>query len=66
MLIGSRAGADAVGFVMYAKSTRFVSPQRVAELARRLPPFVTPVLLFVNEAPEQVRADLVGRGYLAA
>lgn len=43
------AGADAVGFVLYPKSPRFVSPQRAAELARRLPPFVTPVLLFVNE-----------------
>jgi phosphoribosylanthranilate isomerase len=55
------AGADAVGFVQYAKSPRHVTPQRAAELARRLPPFVTPVLLFVNETPGQVRAacDLV-------
>src|SRR6185369_3364517 len=43
------AGADAVGFVMYRKSRRYVTPLRAAELARRLPPFVTPVLLFVNE-----------------
>jgi phosphoribosylanthranilate isomerase len=42
------AGADAVGFVQYDKSPRFVAPARTAELARRLPPFVTPVLLFVN------------------
>jgi len=50
------AGADAVGFVLYAKSARAVSAARAAELARRLPPFVTPVLLFVNEASAQVRA----------
>ena len=43
------AGADAVGFVLYPPSPRYVAPQRAAELARRLPPFVTPVLLFVNE-----------------
>jgi phosphoribosylanthranilate isomerase len=43
------AGADAVGFVLYEKSPRHVTPQRAAELARRLPPYVTPVLLFVNE-----------------
>lgn len=49
------AGADAVGFVLYAKSPRFVTPQRAAELARRLPPFVTPVLLFVNEPVVSVR-----------
>ena len=50
------AGADAIGFVMYAKSPRSIAPQRAAELARRLPPFVTPVLLFVNEAPGAVLA----------
>ena len=43
------AGADAVGFVLYPASPRAVTPQRAAELASRLPPFVTPVLLFVNE-----------------
>lgn len=50
------AGADAVGFVLYAKSPRSVSVQRAAELSRRLPPFVTPVLLFVNETPDTIRA----------
>lgn len=44
------AGVDAVGFVLYAKSPRAVTPERAAQLARRLPPFVTPVLLFVNES----------------
>jgi phosphoribosylanthranilate isomerase len=42
------AGADAIGFVLYAKSPRAVSVERAAELARRLPPFVTPVVLLVN------------------
>ena len=42
------AGVDAIGFVLYDKSPRYVPPQRAAELAQRLPPFVTPVLLFVN------------------
>jgi len=50
------AGADAIGLVLYAKSPRFVTPQRAAQLARRLPPFVTPVLLFVNAPVEDVRA----------
>jgi phosphoribosylanthranilate isomerase len=50
------AGADAIGLVLYPKSPRYVTPQRAAELARRLPPFVTPVLLFVNEPVEVVRA----------
>ena len=42
------AGVDAIGFVMYEPSARYVSAERAAELAQRLPPFVTPVLLFVN------------------
>ncbi|MFP8777078.1 phosphoribosylanthranilate isomerase [Hydrogenophaga sp. RWCD_12] len=46
------AGADAIGFVLYAQSPRFVSPERAGELANRLPPFVTPVLLFVNASRE--------------
>jgi phosphoribosylanthranilate isomerase len=48
------AGADAVGFIQYAKSPRHVAIERAAELAARLPPFVTPVLLFVDEAPQRV------------
>jgi phosphoribosylanthranilate isomerase len=48
------AGADALGFVLYAKSPRAVSLQRAAELAQGLPPFVTPVLLFVNATSVEV------------
>jgi phosphoribosylanthranilate isomerase len=50
------AGADAIGFVLYPKSPRAVSAQRAGELARRLPPFVTPVLLFVNAAAQEIEA----------
>lgn len=42
------AGADAIGFVLYDKSPRHVSAERAGALARRLPPFVTPVVLLVN------------------
>ncbi|MFM6993022.1 MAG: phosphoribosylanthranilate isomerase [Rhodoferax sp.] len=52
------AGVDAVGFVLYAPSARAVSPARAAELARRLPPFVTPVLLFVNHSAAEVAEAL--------
>jgi phosphoribosylanthranilate isomerase len=50
------AGADAVGFVMYTASPRYVSAARAAELASRLPPFVTPVLLFVNASATEIIA----------
>jgi phosphoribosylanthranilate isomerase len=42
------AGADAIGFVLYAKSPRHVTLDRAVQLAQTLPPFVTPALLFVN------------------
>ena len=51
-----QAGADAVGFVLYDKSPRHVSLARAAELAKRLPPFVTPVGLFVNASDAEVAA----------
>lgn len=50
------AGADAIGFVLYPASPRYVTPQQVAALARRIPPFVEVVGLFVNESPAVVHA----------
>ena len=50
------AGADAIGFVLYPASPRYVTPQRAVELAKRIPPFVDVVGLFVNAAPEAVLA----------
>ena len=52
------AGVDAIGFVLYAASPRAVTPDRAAELARLLPPFVTPVLLFVNHSTDDALAAL--------
>lgn len=52
------AGADALGFVLYPRSARAVTAERAGELARRLPPFVTPVLLFVNATDEEVARGL--------
>jgi len=49
------AGADALGFVLYAKSPRHVVLERAVELTARLPPFITPVLLFVNASPSEVQ-----------
>ena len=49
------AGADALGFNFYSSSPRSVSLERAVGLVRRLPPFVTPVLLFVNAERAFVR-----------
>jgi len=52
------AGADAIGFVFYPPSPRFVSFERAAELARLIPPFVTTVGLFVNAGRDYVENAL--------
>jgi phosphoribosylanthranilate isomerase len=51
-------GADALGFVLYPKSPRFVSLEQLRLLTRGLPAFVTPVLLFVNASPRDIAAAL--------
>jgi len=54
------AGVDAIGLVLYNQSPRHVTVARAAELARRLPPFVTPVLLFVNHSASEIIAAHAG------
>jgi phosphoribosylanthranilate isomerase len=53
-----KAGADAIGFVAYSKSPRYVGPETAAGLARLLPPFITPVVLFVNSDIDEVAVYL--------
>ncbi|CAK7028129.1 phosphoribosylanthranilate isomerase [Saezia sanguinis] len=48
------AGADAVGFILYRESPRVISVERALELSKRLPPFVTPVVLFVNAKVHEI------------
>jgi phosphoribosylanthranilate isomerase len=55
-LDAARAGAHAIGIVFAPGSPRLVDQDRAAAIVRALPPFVTPVALFVDPAPELVRA----------
>lgn len=50
-------GADAVGFVFYRQSPRYILPQDAVRIIERLPAFVMPVGIFVDEPPSRVRDD---------
>ncbi|WP_271411712.1 phosphoribosylanthranilate isomerase [Pseudomonas sp. Q1-7] len=52
------AGADALGFVFYAKSPRAVTPAQASAIIAALPPFVTTVGLFVDMPRPELRALL--------
>lgn len=54
-LIAVAAGADALGFLLYRKSPRYVDPMTVQRIVAELPPFVVPVGVFVNEEIKVVR-----------
>jgi len=51
----SACGADALGFVFYPGSPRFVDPDHVRRIIAELPPMVTTVGLFVNQSPARIR-----------
>ncbi len=52
------AGADALGFVFYPPSPRYIAPGQAAGLVAAMPAFVSRVGLFVNAAAADVRAVL--------
>jgi phosphoribosylanthranilate isomerase len=55
-MLAAEAGADALGFIFVEDTPRFVTPEIVAPIVRRLPPFITPVGVFWDHAPGHIKA----------
>ncbi|WP_311065518.1 phosphoribosylanthranilate isomerase [Halomonas sp. DWK9] len=51
-------GVDALGFVMWPKSSRSITPEALQVLAAQVPAFVTRVGLFVNQPAELIEQCL--------
>ena len=47
-MMAIESGADALGFVFYEKSPRYVTVEQAKGIIKRLPPFIEKVALFVN------------------
>jgi phosphoribosylanthranilate isomerase len=58
-------GANALGFVFWPQSPRYISPERAAQIIAALPPDVAAVGVFVNESVDGIRAVVAETGITA-
>ena len=53
-LCAIESGADALGFVFYPKSPRYIEPQNAFSIAQQIPSGVKKIGLFVEVSPEEI------------
>lgn len=61
-LFAINSGADALGFVFYPGSPRYITPDEAKSIIVQLPPFIEKVALFVNESSETIRSTCLATG----
>lgn len=53
-LLAEKLGADAVGFIFYEQSKRYVSPEAAKSISQKLSAFTLKVGVFANESVEEI------------
>ncbi len=61
-LAAENAGADAVGFVFFARSKRCVEPRKAGAISAALKPFTARVGVFVNATVEEINKTILNVG----
>jgi phosphoribosylanthranilate isomerase len=64
-LCAAEVGVDALGFVFWPASPRYLPPREAAAIASALPPFVATVGVFVNQSLDEIRMIAAGVGLSA-